>query len=118
MIRPTGDGLEVYLCVEPVDFRKQAAGLAALVQDALELNPFSSQLFVFTNRRRSQCRILVWERTGFVLWSKRLEKAHFSWPKRNDTVASLTVHELNLLLDGYDIWHFQPHETLRYASIY
>ena len=78
MIRPTDDALEVYLCVEPVDFRKQSAGLATLVQDALELDPFSSKLFVFTNRRRSQCRILVWERTGFVLWSKRLEKAHFA----------------------------------------
>jgi len=53
-----------------------------------------------------------------VLWSKRLEKARFAWPKRGDTVVSLGVHELNLLLDGYDIWRFQPHETLRYASIY
>ena len=118
MIRPAGDGLEVYLCVEPVDFRKQAAGLAALVQDALERDPFSSKLFVFTNRRRTQCRILVWERTGFVLWSKRLEKARFPWPKHSDTVVSLDVRELNLLLDGYDIWRFQPHETLRFASMY
>jgi len=60
----------------------------------------------------------VWERTGFVLWSKRLEKARFAWPRRDDTVVSLSVSELNLLLDGYDIWRFQPHETLRYASMY
>lgn len=118
MIRPAGDDLEIYLCVEPVDFRKQAAGLATLVQDALALDPFSSQLFVFTNRRRSQCRILVWERAGFVLWSKRLEKARFPWPRRSDTVVTLSVRDLNLLLDGYDIWRFQPHPTLRYASMY
>jgi transposase len=118
VIRPTGDGLEIYLCVEPVDFRKQAAGLATLVQDALALDPFSSQLFVFTNRRRSQCRILVWERAGFVLWSKRLEKARFAWPRRSDTVVTLSVRDLNLLLDGYDIWRFQPHQTLRYASMF
>ena len=118
MIRPAGDGLEIYLCVEPVDLRKQATGLATLVQDALELDPFSSQLFVFSNRRRSQCRILAWERTGFVLWTKRLEKARFPWPKRTDTVVSLNIEQLNLLLDGYDIWHFQPHETLSYESMY
>jgi len=118
VIRPVGDALEIYLCVEPVDFRKQAAGLATLVQDALELDPFSSQLFVFTNRRRTQCRILVWERAGFVLWSKRLEKARFAWPKLSDTVVSLNVRDLNLLLDGYDVWRFQPHEALRYASMY
>ena len=57
MIRPHDDGPLVYLCVEPVDGRKQINGLAALVQDTLQMNPFSEQLFVFTNRRRDRCRI-------------------------------------------------------------
>ena len=59
----------------PVDFRKRITGLATLVQDRLSKDPFSSQLFVFTNRRPTQCRILYWERCGFVLWHKRLERA-------------------------------------------
>ena len=62
MIRPAHHGVEVWLCVEPVDFRKQITGLATLVQDQLSKDPFSAQLFVFTNRRRTQCRILYWER--------------------------------------------------------
>ncbi len=66
MIRPAHHGVEVWLCVEPVDFRKQITGLATLVQDRLSMDPFSSQLFAFTNRRRTQCRILYWERCGFV----------------------------------------------------
>jgi transposase len=118
MIRPANDGIEVYLCVEPVDFRKQINGLATLVQDALALDAFSEQLFVFTNRRRTQCRILYWERSGFVMWQKRLERERFAWPKRTDTVVNLTGAELNLLLDGYDIWRLSPHQTLRYASMY
>ncbi len=118
MIRPARDGVEVYLCVEPVDFRKQINGLATLVQDRLQMNPFSSQLFVFTNTRRNQCRILVWERSGFVMWQKRLEKQRFAWPRRSDTLVTLTGAELNLLLDGYDIWRLQPHQTLHYASMY
>jgi len=80
MVRPHDDAPLVYLCVEPVDGRKQINGLAALVQDTLQMNPSSEQLFVFTNRRRDRCRISYWERSGFVMWIKRLEKAHFSWP--------------------------------------
>jgi transposase len=118
MIRPANDGIEVYLCVEPVDFRKQINGLATLVQDALALDAFSEQLFVFTNKRRTQCRILYWERSGFVMWQKRLERERFAWPKRTDTVVTLTGAELNLLLDGYDIWRMRPHPTLAYTSMY
>jgi transposase len=83
MIRPSVELAEVYLCVEPVDFRKQINGLAALVQDVLALNPFSATLFVFTNKRRDRVRILVWERNGFVLWMKRLERERFHWPRAN-----------------------------------
>ena len=48
MIRPANEGIEVWLCVEPVDFRKQITGLATLVQDTLAMDPFTSQLFVFS----------------------------------------------------------------------
>ena len=108
----------MYVCVEPVDFRKQMNGLATLVQDVLAMDPFSAQLFAFTNRRRTHCRILYWERSGFVMWQKRLERERFAWPKRDDTTVTLTGAELNLLLDGYDIWHIHPHQRLAYASMY
>ena len=90
MIRPAHHGIEVWLCVEPVDFRKQITGLVTLVQDRLSTDPFSSQLFAFTNPRRTQCRILYWKRCGFVLWHKRLERARFGWPRRGDAVVSLS----------------------------
>jgi transposase len=73
---------------------------------------------VFTNRTRRQCRILVWERSGFVMWQKKLEKERFAWPKHTDTVVSISAVDLNLLLDGYDIWRVAPHQTLHYASMY
>lgn len=117
MIRPAREGIEVYVCVEPVDMRKQINGLATLVEAQLSMNPFSSQLFVFSNRRRTQCRILVWERSGFVLWTKRLEKQRFAWPRSEAEVLTLTGAELNLLLDGYDIWRVEAHETLHYSSM-
>ena len=71
MMRPPDSGIEVFVCVEPVDFRKQIDGLAAIVQEELALNAFGGQLFVFTNRRRDRVKCLYWERCGFVLWMKR-----------------------------------------------
>ena len=118
MIRPPSTGIEVYLCVEPVDLRRQINGLATLVEDTLALNPFSAKLFAFTNRRRRLCRLLYWERNGFVLWTKRLEKERFPWPTGREAVVSLSGAELNLLLDGYDLWRVRPHRTLHYASLY
>ena len=109
MSRPAHHGVEIWLCVEPVDFRKQITGLATLVQDTLSMDPFSAQLFVLTNRRRTQCRVLYWERCGFVLWHKRLERARFAWPRHGDAVVSLSGAQLNFLLDGYDLWRMSPH---------
>lgn len=116
MMRPSDSGVAVYLCIEPVDFRKQSAGLAALVQVTLELDPFAPALFVFTNRRHSAVKMLAWERNGFVLWHKRLERHRFHWPRTfagGDTM-SLTVQQLNWLLDGLDLSKWQPHDTLCY----
>ena len=107
----------VYLCTEPVDFRKQINGLAALVQELLGLDPFSEHLFAFTNRRRDRCKVLYWERSGFVLWMKRLERERFVWPRSPDDVITLSGQQLNWLLDGYDITRLQPHERLRYTSV-
>ena len=63
----------VYLCREPIDFRKSINGLSVLVEQALELNPFGSALTVFINRQRTRIKVLTWHRNGFCLWMKRLE---------------------------------------------
>ena len=75
-MRPAED-VEVYLCREVVDFRKSINGLSILVEEQLGLSPFGPQLFVFCNRKRDKLKILYWERSGFVLWYKRLEKQRF-----------------------------------------
>lgn len=117
MIRPDS-GLRVYLCREPVDMRKQIDGLALLVQEAMELNPFEEAVFVFGNRKRDKVKILFWERNGFVVWYKRLEKERFKWPARLDgDTLRLSGQELNWLLDGYDISLMQPHKALHYQSV-
>ena len=117
MMRP-GDDVDVYLYRECVDMRKSINGLSILVEQALGLDPFAPQLFVFCNRKRDKIKILYWERTGFVLWYKRLEKHRFAWPVdigRN--LVTLTGRELNWLLDGIDVFSLQPHRALSFESV-
>ena len=117
-MRPPNDGVEVYLCLDPVDFRKQINGLAALVQDVLGGDPFNEALFVFTNRRRDRVKVLYWERSGFVLWMKRLERERFHWPCGNGTATlTLSGQELNWLLDGFDLARWRPHRRLHYDAV-
>ena len=117
MMRPSNDLAAVYLCIEPVDFRKQINGLAAIVSEALALDPFSEQLFVFTNRRRDRVKVLYWERSGFCLWMKRLERERFHWPKADTETVTLSGQELNWLLDGFDLSRWRPHRRLDYQWV-
>ena len=116
-MRPA-EGIVVHLCREPVDFRKAINGLSILVSEELELDPFSAQLFAFCNRRRDQVKLLLWERNGFVLWQKRLEKDRFAWPRTHEVgVVELSGRELNWLLDGIDIFRNKPHAALEFSRV-
>ena len=77
MMRPSNDLPAVYLCRDIVDFRKGINGLSILVEETLQRDPFSEQLFVFCNRRRDRVKILTFQKGGFVLWYKRLERGRF-----------------------------------------
>ena len=85
-----------------------------LVESTLHLNPLSSAVFAFTNRRRDRVKLLVWERNGYVLWFKRLEAERFRWPKEDAPVVSLSGQELNWLLDGLDLRFWRPHQRLHF----
>lgn len=118
MMRPDKSLPEIFLCRDPVDFRKGIQGLSVLVEAELSLDPFSSRLFVFINRAGSCIKILYWERNGFCLWQKKLEKDRFLWPGHlKGDVITLNGQQMNWLLDGYDLRHFQPHSELNYKTL-
>ena len=83
------------------------------------MSPFSEQLFCFTNRRYNRVKILVWERSGFVLWMKRLERERFHWPRAVTPTVTLTLtgQELSWLLDGLDLSKWRPHQRLDYQWV-
>ena len=91
---------QVYLALGSTDMRKSINGLSILVEDELDMNPFSGSLFVFCNRRRNMIKVLYWDRNGFCIWMKRLEKHSFQWPNSPEEVMEIDRRQLTWLLDG------------------
>lgn len=107
----------IYLAVGSTDMRKAINGLSILVEDQMDLDPFSGHLFVFCNRRRNMVKILYWDRNGFCLWHKRLEKHFFTWPESRQQVIQIDPRQLSWLLDGLDIYQFTTHDPLYYETV-
>ena len=88
---------------EPVDFRKQIDGLAAVCEVHLGEEPLDGTLFVFRNRKGSALKMLVWTHGGFLLMYKKLERGRFRWPGLEADRGVLTPAELAALLEGIDL---------------
>lgn len=104
-----------YLSREPADMRKSYDGLSGLVRSGLGRDPLSGEVFIFVNRRRTMMKLLVWDRSGFVIWSKRLERGTFELPLATDSSASvcLSWEELVLILEGVSLG--SVHRRKRYS---
>lgn len=105
----------VYVAAGSTDMRKSINGLSILVEQAMDLDPFSGDLFVFCNRLRNIVKILYWDRNGFCLWHKRLEKDRFQWPHSADDLVNINQRQLQWLLSGLDIT--EAHGKLYYQNI-
>jgi transposase len=95
-------GVKVMVATKPVDFRKGADGLAALVREQLRHDPFSGMIIVFRSKRADRLKILAWDGSGLVLLWKRLEHGAFRWPPISDGVMRLSASQLAALMDGMD----------------
>jgi len=109
-------GARIFVRPGPTDMRKQINGLAVLVEEVLESDPFSRAVFLFCNRERRILKAIWWDRTGFCLWMKRLEKHRFPWPA-SGTQARREIGEeqLSQLLAGIDF--FRAHQRLKYRHV-
>jgi transposase len=101
VIGPTG-AVRVMVATKPVDFRKGADGLAALVRETMTADPFSGAIYVFRAKRADRVKLIFWDGTGLCLFSKRLEDGDFHWPKIADGVMRLSAAQLAALLEGLD----------------
>ena len=101
MIAPPA-GVRIWLVAGATDMRRGFDGLAALVAQHLNEDPFSGALFIFRGRRGHLLKILFWDGQGLVLYAKRLERGHFVWPVTKDGAVSLTPAQLSMLTEGID----------------
>lgn len=102
MFFPEGS-VRIFLHERPVDMRKSFDGLYALVKHVLQENPLSGELYVFTNRRGNYLKALYFDRTGFCIWAKRLERGVFMRRHSGELKRSVSYTDLKLLLEGIDV---------------
>ncbi len=102
MLSVTGSE-RLFLCRSPVDFRKAHDGLCALVRDGFRDDPFGGDVFVFFNKARDRIKLLVWDRNGFWLLYKRLERGTFPFDVRGDGArVEISRAQLTMILEGID----------------
>jgi transposase len=98
--------VRIYVAAEPVDLRRGFDGLAAATRSIIGESPLSGHLFVYLNRRGNRIKILVWDRTGYLLLYKRLERGTFKLPTQpaaGRRHVEVDAGELGLMLEGLDL---------------
>lgn len=107
----------IYLYRPFADFRKGLLGLATIVQDVMELNPFDKNLFIFCNKSRDALKVIYWDKNGLAMWHKKLQKQKYHWPS-DKIVTSLAVEkdELEKFLEGLNPWQ-EPFKLLSYKKL-
>ncbi len=109
----------VYLALGATDLRKSIDGLSLIVQESFQLDPFSTHLFVFCNRKQDKLKILQWDHNGFWLYYKRLEKGRFRWPTgEKGRSTELSYRKFMWLLDGLPLSQSDAFPPVRERGIY
>lgn len=107
--------ISIYVRPGPTDMRKAINGLSIVACEQMELDPLSGALFLFCNRGRRNMKALLWDRNGFCLWQKKLERDRFPWPETEESARQISAEQLRMLLDGIDFWH--AHRSRQYRSV-
>ena len=113
----TAAGVRVHLVLGATDMRKAIHGLSLVVAGRLATDVFSGHLFAFCNRSRTMIKVLYWDRNGFCLWQKRLERHRFRWPQSPQEVLELGPREFRWLLEGLDPFKIRGHPRLAYSTL-
>ena len=107
----------MFLATGFTDLRREIDGLAAIVQQQFELDPFTNTLFLFCGRRWGRIKALYWEGDGFVLLYKRLESGSFQWPRSETEARALTAQQYRWLMEGLSIDQPKAHKAVNALKI-
>ncbi len=107
--------VKIFVRPGATDLRKQINGLAILVQTAMGKDPLSGHLYLFSNHEKRLLKVLYWDRNGFCMWQKRLERDRFPWPRTEEAAREISLEQLRMLLSGIDFWN--AHQSLAYTAV-
>jgi len=112
--------VRIFLRPGTTDLRKAVNGLSVIIQNEIKHDPFNGSVYIFCNRGRKLLKAVYWDKTGFWLSQKRLEKhsdfsPRFPWPQDEVEAKELTVEELRMLLAGVDF--FKAHKEVFYKQV-
>jgi transposase len=94
---------QIYVACGYTDMRKSIDGLATLVREHFNMDPYEPALFLFCGRRSDRIKALMWEKDGFVLLYKRLENGKFQWPRTEDELQPITWQQFRWLMEGLQV---------------
>jgi transposase len=109
------EAVDIYVQPGVTDMRKHINGLSAWAQEHMGQDIFGGSLFMFCSRDRKRLKILYWDRNGFCLWMKRLEKDKFPWPEDGQATKRIGREHLQMLLSGIDFFH--AHQEIKYSRV-
>ena len=107
--------LQIYVRPGITDMRKQINGLSVIAEEEMKLNPGSGSLFLFCSRSRKLLKCIYWDKNGFCLWQKKLEKNKYPWPNTEQQAKKISQEQLGMLLNGIDFWN--AHQSLQYEEM-
>lgn len=108
-------GTRIFIKPGATDLRKAAAGLSYQVRDEMKMKPLGGDVFLFCSRSRKLIKVLWWDKTGFWLAQKKLEKEKWPWPETAERAQEISSEEIQLLLKGINFWG--AHKELHFADI-
>ncbi len=108
---------KVSIFVRPgiTDMRKQINGLSILAEDEMKKDSGSGSLFLFCSRNKKNIKCIYWDRNGFCMWQKKLEKDRFPWPMTEEDTKEINLEQLKLLLNGIDFW--KAHKEIKFKEM-
>lgn len=109
------ESVSIFIRPGITDMRKQVNGLSIIVDEKMNENPGSGSLYLFCNREKKLLKCLWWDRNGFCLWQKRVEKGRFPWPNTDEEARRINPDQLMMLLSGIDFWN--AHQNLEYQYL-
>lgn len=112
------DDIKIMVCTQPIDMRKQINGLINLVVESLNQDPQSKQMFIFFGRSKDKIKAILWDKNGFILLYKKLEKERFTFPQDIHSPIEINNDLFQAMLRGFDFYSLKHHPELKITQYF